>query len=295
MLIMTALFASMLSQYAQGGRIAYVSVKTDSPVFTEGENVTFKFVPLSKDVYFSTSGIDTSSGMYLGINIGSVHIIRIPDSVDPYRIIDDRTLLDKIGSWDTRDMTVSFDFFNSTDGTKSLSWNATVWQYTYNQYTLYADMTYHKALGGYYLIYPQFTSLAGHPVKFQLDRDAIFYLDALTMKVVPSMNGSLLNYNVTVSAPASLTGDSNCTMYCFVSGMGGQEGNGSLGNLVEFDLVSGGSHSMTIQGTALHYQGMDSYQISGWIDTSWGNYTFYRSDWYINGGWYDSPQYYYYY
>jgi hypothetical protein len=295
MLIATAFLASMMSQYAQGGRIAYIGIKMDSETFVEGENVTFKFIPLTKDVYFSTSGFDTNYGMTYGYPLGSVHIIRIPDNINPDQIIQDRKLLDKISSWDNRDMTVSFDYFNSTDGTKSLSWNGTVMQNVYPiQGYAYSSVTYRKALGGNYLVFPQFTSLAGHSVKFQLDRNAIFSLETLRMTASPGINGSELYYNVTVSAPSTLTGVSSCTMSWSINGMTESAGNGS-NNRAEFDLASGGTHDLTISEPGYFWTGSISFRLSGWIDTAWGNYTFEKVDWYINGGWSDSPQYYYYY
>jgi hypothetical protein len=291
MLVVTALLASMMSQYAQGGRIAYVSVKTDKTSYSYGENVTFKFVPLTKDVSFSTSGTDPTYGIYYGNEPGSVHIVRIPDDVDPHRIMDDRTLLQLVDSWDNRDMTVSFDYFNSTDGEKSLSWNGTEIQYTYyDQFK--TTVSYNTALGGYYLIYPQFTSLSGHAVKFQLDQNAIFHLDSLSMTFEPSYNGSAVSYNMTVSTPSSMGGSSHCKMSWKINGMNmGQNGPSVIS--AEFDMVSGGVHQLTASAQGVIYSDMDSFILSGWIDTSWGNFTFFRTDWYVRGGWYDSPQYYY--
>jgi hypothetical protein len=294
MLVVTALFASMMSQYAQGGRIAYVGVKTDKGTFADGENVSFKFIPLTNGVYFSTSGIDTSYGMYYGQTIGAVHIIRIPADVDPDHIINDKKILSKVQSWDNRDMTVAFDYFNSTDGTMSLSWNGTVMQYLYGDSYASPSVIYRKALAGYYLIYPQFTSLDGHSVKFQLDRNAIFYLDTLKLSAVPGIYGTIVTYNMTVSVPTTLTGGSHCNMSWSINGMGGREENGSDSNRVEFDIVPGESHTFTIEEQAYFYSGMQSFHLTGWIDTTWGNYTFDKTDWLIDGRWYDTPEYYYY-
>ncbi len=296
MLIVTAVLVSMLSQYAQGGRIAYVSVKADKTTFAEGENVSFSFVPMTPGVEFSTSGIDSGYGMSYGIAVGSVHIVHIPDNVDPDQIIQDRKMMDKISSWDNRDMMVLFDYFNSSDGTKSLSWNGTQIHFTYDtaHQNSNPSVTYSKALGGYYLIYPQFTPLSGHPVKFQLDRNAIFFLDSLKMTSVPTMNGSMVNYDVTFSAPASLSGVSHCNFTWSINGMTSGIENGSYSQ-AEFDLTPGGSHSLTIAEMGYVQSEMQIYHLAGWIDTAWGNYTFDRWDYHINGGWYDSPQYFYYY
>lgn len=297
MLIATALLASMMSQYAQGGRIAYVSVKTDKTTYVEGENISFKFIPLTDGVYFSTSGIDTDYGMYYDQSMGFVHIIRIPDDVDPDQIIQDRHMLNRIQNWDNRDMAVSFDYFNSTDGTLSLEWNATVIKYVYsNYYDVPPTVAYTKALAGNYLIYPQFESLAGHSVKFQLDRNAIFYLDTLKLSSVPIVNGSSVTNNLTVSAPASMVGDSHCTMSWSVNGATNRDVNGTDPNRVEFDLVPGGSHAMVIDMGTINYESYygQQFRLSGWIDTAWGNYTFDQTRWFKEGGWYDSLQYYYY-
>lgn len=296
MLIATALMASMMSQYAQGGRIAYVSVKTDKTTYAEGENVSFKFIPLTAGVYFSTYGIDTDYSMYYDQHMGFVHIIRIPDGIDPDQIIQDRYMLNRIQNWDNRDMTVSYDYFNSTDGTKSLEWNATVMSYVYSDQFI-PTKAYSKALAGYYLIYPQFESLAGHSVKFQLDRNAIFYLDTLKMSSVPHVNGTSMTYNITVGAPTFMVGDSHCTMSWSINGANYRDANGTDPNKAEFDLVPGGNHSMVIDvGTINHEINYDmQFRLSGWIDTSWGNFTFDQTRWYREGGWYDSPQYYHYY
>jgi hypothetical protein len=292
MLVITALFASMLSQYAQGGRIAYVAVKTDKVTYINGENVTFKLTPLTSGVYFSTSGLDPNYYWYNpGANLGTVHIIRIPDGYDPDQVINDKKMLDKIQSWDDRDMAVGFDYFNSTDGTKSLSWNGTVMQNNYDDLG-HLSVIYRKALGGYYLIYPQFTSLAGHPVKFQLDRNAIFYLDALRVTTVPSIEGTTLTYNMTVSAPSSFTGDTHCEMSWSVNGNTGQEGNGSDTNHAAFDVVPGGSRNISFQQQVTVYSGYESFRLAGWIDTSQGNYTFQKTDWWINGRWSNDQPYY---
>ena len=292
MLVVTAFFASMLSQYAQGGRIAYVSVKTDKASYVEGENISFKLVPLASDVFFKGTGIAGTDGNYYGDPVGAIHIVRIPDDIDPDQIIGDRNMLDKVNSWDGRGMGVSFDYFNSTDGAMSLSWNCTVMTFTYQDQFTPPSITYHKALGGNYLIYPTIMPLAGHTVKFQLDRNAIFHLDTLELSAVPGLSGTMLTYNMTVSAPASLAGDSHCTMSWSTNGMTGQEGNGSGSNKVEFDIASGGSHIFTVQQQVYVYAGMQSFQLTGWIATSWGNYSFEKTDWYNDGRWYDSPQYY---
>jgi hypothetical protein len=302
MLIATALLASMMSQYAQGGRIAYVSVKTDKTSYTTGENISFRFVPLTDGVYFSTSGIDRSNLMYGGQEIGSVHIIRIPDSIDPDQIIRDRNMLNKIQSWDNRDMTVSFDYFNSTDGTKSLEWNGTVTgtALTFVNGYQFGHFTYSKAMAGYYLVYPQFTSLGGHSVKFQLDRNAIFYLDTLKLSSVPGIDGSTITYNMTLSAPTSMVGDSHCVMSWSINGITDRDPNGTDPRRAEFDITPGGNHSLVVQETSTSYSGfygMQSFRLSGWIDTAWGNFTIERMDYLFGGRWYDSPQdysYYYY-
>jgi hypothetical protein len=291
MLVVTALLASMMSQYAQGGRIAYVSVRMDKDTYSEGEKVTFKFVPLTQGVYFNTTGISPYDGN------GYVHIIRIPDGVDPDQIIQDRKMLDKVQSWDDRDMAVSYAYFDSTEGVKSLEWNATMMNYQYlnapyNAYTV----TYAKALAGYYLVYPQFESLAGHTVRFQLDRSAIFYLDTLKMSAVPGVNGTMVTYNMTVSAPASMVGSSHCRMAWSINGMDEKDPNGTNLNRAEFDILPGGSYELAIEHyseTIAQHFGMDSYHLRGWIDTAWGNYSFDQMDWLVNGRWYDSPQYYY--
>lgn len=292
MLVVTALFASMLSQYAQGGRIAYVAVETDKYVFTQGENITFRFVPLSSGVDFSTSGVDPRYGGSGNYGIGSgVHIIRIPDGREPDDIINNRTVLDMVQSWDSSDMTVYFNYFNSTDGTKSLSWNGTVMDPSYYFVQGLPVNTYHKALAGYYLIYPIFTSLSGHYVKFQLDRKAIFYLDTLKLTSVPRLDGANVSYNETVNAPPSMNGSSHCTMSWSVDGMTAPGTNGTDTRRAEFDLAPGESHSFTIKQPAYLYSGMQSFRLTGWIDTAWGNYTFSRSYWYIDGRWNDNPQY----
>ncbi|HEY3419000.1 MAG TPA: hypothetical protein VGK23_00415 [Methanomassiliicoccales archaeon] len=299
MLIVTALLASMMSQYAQGGRIAYVSVKTDKTTYSEGENISFKFIPLTDGVYFSTSGIDYINSMFNGQKLGSVHIVRIPDSIDPDQIIRDRNMLNKIQSWDNRDMTVSFDYFNSTDGTKSLEWNATVMRsaFTYVGNFQMSHYAYTKAMAGYYLIYPQFTSLEGHSVKFQLDKNAIFYLDTLKMSSVPGLNESMISYNMTLSAPTSMVGNSHCVMSWSINGVTDRDPNGTDLRRAEFDIAPGGNHSLVIEEATIIYggYGMQSFRLSGWIDTAWCNFTFERMDYLIGGGWYDSPQDYSYY
>lgn len=53
MFVGVALLASLVYGSVQDSRIAYVAVRTDKEVYTSGENVTFKLVPLTDGIEFT--------------------------------------------------------------------------------------------------------------------------------------------------------------------------------------------------------------------------------------------------
>jgi hypothetical protein len=299
MLVITTLVASMMVQYTQGGRIAYVGVRTDKSVYSDGEDVTFKFVPLTTGVYFSTSGRyqDLYEGTYYqgDPNYHAVMIVKIPDGYSPDQVIGQKNL-NSIYSWNSgANMGTGFDYFNSTDGPLSLRWNATVMKQSYDTYNGTVTTTYIKATGGYYIILPSFKSMAGHPVSFQLDRSAIFYIDALKVSAVPSLIGTSFTFNMRVSAPSNFTGTSHCTMSWSLNGPMDTSG-GSIQGIDSFDLVPEGEHRLNI--TAETYTGMygqNQFGVSGYVQSSWGNYSFNVFKYLNDGRWSDSSYYGYYY
>lgn len=181
MIVGVALLASLVYSSVQGSRIAYIAVRTDKDVYTSDENVTFRLVPLTDGIEFTMGGQnDPRYGM---------HVVRIPDDVDPAEILTDPLLLDRIYSWERKSIILPIETFNSADGPLEMSWNGTI--QIYNDELVddpevgWSQKQYQwvSATSGHYLLYPRLQWYAGHVTKCMLDESSIFYYESLNVNI----------------------------------------------------------------------------------------------------------------
>jgi hypothetical protein len=181
MIVGVALFASLVYGSVQQSRIAYIAVRTDKDVYTSAEDVTFKLMPLTEGIQFTLSG-------WMDPNYNGVHVIRIPDDVDPAEVVTNTSLLDRFRSWDRGYANLPIETFNSTGEPLEMSWNGTirVANELVNDLETEPSNIYYKwanATSGYYLLYPRLQWSYGHVTKFLLDDSAVFYYDSLDVNI----------------------------------------------------------------------------------------------------------------
>lgn len=92
MILGVALLASLVHGSVQDSRIAYIAVRTDKDVYTSDENVTFSLVPLTEGLQFTLDG-------WKDPYRNGVHVVRIPEGVDPSEVVTDPSLLQQIDMW----------------------------------------------------------------------------------------------------------------------------------------------------------------------------------------------------
>ena len=201
LLVMTAVVSSIIVSSVQGSRIAYVAVSADKESYSLGENVTFKLRPLSQGVDFTIGGGagDPNYGSYFG---EVVSIVRIPDDMDPYSIIDDPDVLNDMYSWRNHNsVNLPIPQFSSSGESLSMSWNGTVWAYDSN----YAGHVWGQATAGYYLLYPgnNYYYSYDRTVKFFLDHSSIFYYGGLDVDYNFTTEGQRTNLIMNLTLPSS--------------------------------------------------------------------------------------------
>lgn len=172
MIVGVALLASLVYGSVQDSRIAYITVRTDKDVYTSDENVTFRLVPLTEGLEFT---LDGSKNPYQN----GVHVIRIPDDVDPGEVVTDTSLLYQIGSWGRGRIILPIETFSSGGEPLEMSWNGTM---SINN-ELTGGVDWAKATSGYYLLYPRLERSQGHVTKFMMDDAAVFYYESLNVNI----------------------------------------------------------------------------------------------------------------
>lgn len=172
MIVGVSLLASVVYGSVQESRIAYIAVRTDKDVYTSGENVTFKLVPLTEGLQFTLGG-----GMYPYQN--GVQVVRIPDDVNPADVVTDPSLLERIHFWGLGRNILPIGTFNSTGEPLEMSWNGTV----QIDGELTGGVNWANATSGYYLLYPRLERSQGHVTKFMLDDAAVFYYRSLNADI----------------------------------------------------------------------------------------------------------------
>ena len=172
MIVGVALLASLVYGSVQETRIAYIAVRTDKDVYSSDENVTFELVPLTEGVQFTMDG-------WKDPYRNGVHVVRIPDNVDPSEVVSDPLVLDRIRSWDRERVILPVETFNSSHGPLEMSWNGTM-----EVMNEMAESTqWAKATSGYYLLLPMLQWSYGHVTKFMLDDAAVFYYDSINVDI----------------------------------------------------------------------------------------------------------------
>lgn len=188
MLVGVAFVASMVYGSVQSTRVAYVAVRADKEVFTGAEDVTFKLVPLTDGVQFTVDD-------WYDKNWNGVHVVRIPDSVDPGEVVTNISLLNQFSSWDRGYAIVPTGSFNSTGEALELSWNGTLGVYNF----VTGEEDWVGATSGYYLLYPRLQWSYGHVTKFMLDEGAVFYYDSLNANVTIERTKTSFSMSVDIS------------------------------------------------------------------------------------------------
>jgi hypothetical protein len=195
MIILTAVLASFIVSSVQGTRIAYVAVSADKSSYSYGENITFNLKPLSQGVQFTVSGTSPNEG---------VRIIRIPDWVDPDKLLSDYSMMSNLTMWGSRSTqtVVPIPQFNSTGDAMALFWNGTISTYDRDS----NGLLWGQATAGYYILYPYYNWMYGHTVKFMLDRSSIFYYDSLKVDFnVTSKTNITIDVDMTLPEGSSPT------------------------------------------------------------------------------------------
>lgn len=197
MILGVALLASLVYGSVQDSRIAYIAVRADKDVYTSGENVTFKLVSLTDGIEFTMDGRnDLRNGM---------HVVRIPDSVDPTEILNDPFLLDRMYSWERRSIILPIETFNSADGPLEMSWNGSIQVYNDELIDDPEVGWYQKqhqwvsATSGYYLLYPRLEWSAGHVTKCMLDESSMFYYDSLNVNISAAFSTGSFSMSMDIS------------------------------------------------------------------------------------------------
>jgi hypothetical protein len=190
MIVMTALLSMIVVDSVQGSRVAYVAVRADQSSFEMGENVTFHLVPLTQGVEFAVNG--TLEG-------GGIHVVRLPDDIDPDEFIEDEDAISEMYSWAyQRSMSepIALPEFNSSGEPLEMVWNGSLARYD----GMTAGLVWSKATEGNYLLFPTYNWQSGHATKFMLERASIFHYDSLRV----DFNITYLNGEFTVRTDLSL-------------------------------------------------------------------------------------------
>jgi hypothetical protein len=277
--LITIVLASFVVNATKESKVAYVSAKADKPSYSFGEDVTFQLYSLTPDVEFVGTGL-ASIDFYNYGNEG-VHIVRIPDDVDPNEVLVNESLFSRVPSWDQYGPVVSFSTFSSTDGPLKLSWNGT---YPVDRYS--PTPGYVVASAGYYMIYPVLDWISGHSVMFMLDRNAIFHLDSLNITMEPSydQDTNKLTLSVEVAGPT----DYDATIHCQLNAtLWGNMGNAGNDTTLTFDLAPQESYRYTVSATLFSYEYW-YVTYSGYIDTDIGRFVFSYTFPESGGEWYYS-------
>ena len=197
MLVMTAVVASFVVSSVQGTRIAYVAISADKESYSMGEDVTFKLRPLTQGIDFTIGG--ESGDPYRGTYYGEmVTIVRIPDDVDPYSLIDRSGGLNDISMWKSHSpnrASIPIPLFSSSGESLDMSWNGTL-----RAYDKTGSYIWGEATAGYYLLYPEYYSY-GRTVKFFLDHSSIFYYDGLDVDYEITTEGQETTITMSLTLP----------------------------------------------------------------------------------------------
>lgn len=214
MLALTAVVSTMVYGSVQATRIAYVAVQADKKVFEAGENVTFRLIPMSSDIRFTVSGYYYSDA--------GMHVIRIPDWIDPETMLDDPKMVQNISSWEYGGgmrTVIPFPEYNSSGEPLAMSWNGSI--YVQSPATG-QNGTWAKASSGYYLLYPKFDWVYGNKVKFMLDESAIFRYESITVEYDMTALANGTSVAVGLTLPSGFEGaTASVTAYMPSSHVGG--------------------------------------------------------------------------
>jgi len=238
-IIVVAALASVIYSSVQAERIAYIAVHADKDVFTSDENVTFQLVPLTEGVQFTVEGGD-------GMNGYGVHVIRIPDSVDPKEVVTNVSLLNDIYSWDHGRVILPVDSFNSTGEPLRMSWDGTLDYYEYyTEYETYAEdeawaNARAKATSGYYILCPYLQWSYGHITKFMLDEGAIFYYDSLNVNITTDRSKDSFSMSMNISLGKDMP-EGEYKLFSRLQPMSYEDGQSGTRLNQNFTLMKGGS------------------------------------------------------
>jgi len=303
MLVATSVIALSINTSIQDNRVAYITVKVDKVSYDAGENITFQLASITEGVDFNI----TDQGNEYGSNSGGVNIIGIPDTMDPYELLDDAASiydLNRMLLWGANELaTIHYGYFNSTDGPLTLSWNGTARVHSLVNYTY----SFYTATSGYYLIVPDLEMAQDEHLVFVLDENAIFYYNSMDVLIDITNNPDTnVTVDLSLKAPSGTDGNMVCDIYTTLQYHDYTDENSSYQDSFHMYNQTGVvitadqavhvifTHSARIpdhgypeEGGGVSYSFLN---FEGTIVTPSGNYTFYFTGrW--DGGWEDVAQY----
>lgn len=281
MLVLTAVVASLIVSSVQGSRIAYIAVSADKESYSAGENVTFELRPLSQGIEFTIGGgYYDPYGYYRG---ESMNIIRIPDHLDPYSLIDDTSVMESMYQWRYWDSaSVPMPAFTSTGDPLSMTWNGTIRSHT----DAFEENSWGQATAGYYVLYPSsdsgyypYPSGSDRTVRFFLDRSSIFHYGGpeIDYELKAAAPGTDIAISITLPAGASpAQGELSVYLPTWIP----SEGPPSLFHNRTVDLEPGGTATVNITFLtpypdfnldAVLVVGDDVYIFGFWQRSTWND------------------------
>lgn len=202
----TVVSVVVINQLSADDRAVNISIQTDKQRYSAGEHVNFTLT-LKNSQSFEIGEVPESRGILL---------CRIPDGVDPYAIVSNRSYLYDLTHLDIPRGHVGFKDYSDADKTFRLTWNGTVDDYN----TLYPQ-DYYRAPAGYYVIYARemYSDTNGNTLVFRPDAGSIFYYEGLDPQVSISYNATdgFVNARFEVGVAGSLPEQMPVSLYWGVS------------------------------------------------------------------------------
>lgn len=244
-------------------RMIDVTIEVDKAIYSINESVTFTLTLEDKNIPFSIPEISEYAGM---------NVCRIPDDVDPYSILNNRTYLSLLSDYST--IGLGFYDYSDEDETFTLTWNCTFKDY--NSLTGNSSRgAYYLAPSGYYVMFrdPLHSSDDNdNQLRFNLNENSVFYLEGLTPSIVCDYDNtsSCLDLELSINSESFENGS------MFDVHMAVYETNGSDEDITfndQFNMSWNGQFSKNYSiPTSLNQQG-DWIHVYVIINTSQGAYS----------------------
>lgn len=175
-------------------QIINVTIEVDKSNYDINENVTFTLTNKDTSIPFSIEELAEGGGLC---------ICRIPDSISPYQLLQNRSLLNSLTSSPVD--RIGLSNYSNDDKILKLIWNGTYFSDN-NRLSDRPNGSYYLAPSGYYIMYRSdiSSSTNDNVIRFNVNERSIFYIGGLT----PFLSCDYLNESSALNIHLSIESNS---------------------------------------------------------------------------------------